>query len=257
MRTCCPPRSTGSRSHRRCPREPCGGSGSAPHAVSARTEATSAATSRWTMSRPVCWRPSNPQWRAVTTRRSRRATGQPGRHETPVIVFRSEGPIGSTVAMGCGTDHAGATASARQARHERSARARRTARQGRHAGQETSVERRTDLVDEAFARNPPCSRGARHVLLLLPRVQRHRRRPPGRPRGDRPGRRRRGLRVRARRRDRRLRPRVRRSLQPGGIGRAARRRKVPRPRRWSPTGSHRCSAASAPSARWRSSSATR
>ena len=58
------------------------------------TEATSDATSRWTMMRPVCSRPSNPQCRAVTTRRSRRPTGQPGRHETPVIVRASEGPIG-------------------------------------------------------------------------------------------------------------------------------------------------------------------
>ena len=30
-------------------------------------------------------RPSKPRWVAVTTRRSRSATGQPGRHETPVI----------------------------------------------------------------------------------------------------------------------------------------------------------------------------
>lgn len=60
------------------------------------TVTTSAATSRWTIKVPVCTRPSKPRNEAVTTRRSRSVTGQPGRQETPVILAASAGEIGAT-----------------------------------------------------------------------------------------------------------------------------------------------------------------
>src|SRR5262245_19352984 len=55
------------------------------------TATTSAAASRWTTSRPVWARPSNPQCVARTSRRSPSGTGHPVRHETPVIVSRRDG----------------------------------------------------------------------------------------------------------------------------------------------------------------------
>jgi drug/metabolite transporter (DMT)-like permease len=63
------------------------------------------------MSRPVCLRPSNPQYDSVNSRRSRSPTGHPFRHETPVIrvacaasirsiVPRNADAAGGTVALG-------------------------------------------------------------------------------------------------------------------------------------------------------------
>ena len=55
---------------------------------------TSATTSRWTISVPAWTAPSKPRYEAVTTRRSPSGTGQPDRHDTPVIRAASAGEIG-------------------------------------------------------------------------------------------------------------------------------------------------------------------
>ncbi len=65
-------------------------------------------------------------------------------------------------------------------------------------------------------RQSPRRRGARHVPLLLPRLQRHRRRHRHRPGRDRDARHRPRLRLRPRARDHGLRPPERRAFQPRG-----------------------------------------
>ena len=90
---CCPPRSSGSRWRRRRRPGPFAGSGTEPRRAGEARRARAGDVAA-TTSRPVCTRPSKPQWRARTRRSSSRPTGQPRCHESPVIVARSDAGSG-------------------------------------------------------------------------------------------------------------------------------------------------------------------